>query len=526
MFDKVLVANRGEIAARIIRTCQRMGIATVAVYSEADSGALHTRMADQSVCIGGAAARDSYLSIDAVLDACRATGANAIHPGYGFLSENSELPRRCKTEGVVFIGPGEEVLNQMGDKLSARRVARKSGLPVMPGTDEPVSDDEAISKAWELGFPMMVKATAGGGGIGIHVVHSMEELEPIVQRTRKTAQAAFADSSLFYERYLQGASHIEVQLIADQFGSVLHLHERDCSIQRRNQKLIEETPASAKLPAEVRRQIGRLSRQLGREVGYTNAGTVEFLVTPDGHFYFLEMNPRLQVEHGVSELLTGRDIVELQLQSAAGEPFSLRQRDIHATGHAIEARVYPEDPDTCLPNVGVVTDVHLPEGDNVRVDTALCLGYEVSLHYEPLLAKVMAWGPDRNAAIATLDSALADFRLEGVATNIPLLRDVLVSPEFASGDYNTGTLPAILERRQRNRGTQPNGHRNVSISANGANSQGPASGMDPRALAAAIGAAAVYAAQGQSPSVGDRGSRWRTQGRRDLFRSRLGSGSW
>lgn len=526
MFDKVLVANRGEIAARIMRTCQRMGIATVAVYSEADAGALHTRMADQSVCIGGAAAKDSYLCVDAVLDACHNTGAQAIHPGYGFLSENSELSRRCKAEGVVFIGPGEEVLNQMGDKLSARRVARKSGLPVMPGTEEPVSDDEAITKAWELGFPMMVKATAGGGGIGIHVVHSMAELEPIIERTRKTAQAAFADSSLFYERYLQGASHIEVQLIADQYGNVLHLHERDCSIQRRNQKLIEETPASAKLPEEVRRQIGRLSRQLGREVGYTNAGTVEFLVTPDGHFYFLEMNPRLQVEHGVSELLTGRDIVELQLQSAAGLPFTLRQRDIHASGHAIEARVYPEDPDTCLPNVGVVTDVHLPEGENVRVDTALCVGYEVSLHYEPLLAKVMAWGPDRNAAIATLDSALADFRLEGVSTNIPLLRDVLLSPEFGSGDYHTGTLPAILERRQRDRGTQSNGHRNVSISANGVNSQGPGSGMDPRALAAAIGAAAVYAAQGQSPSVADRGSRWRTQGRRELFRSRLGSGSW
>ena len=525
MFDKVLVANRGEIAARIIRTCQRMGIATVAVYSEADAGAMHTRMADQSVCIGGAAARDSYLSIDAVLDACRTTGAEAIHPGYGFLSENSELSRRCKTEGVVFIGPGEEVLNQMGDKLSARRVARKSGLPVMPGTEEPVSDDEAISKAWELGFPMMVKATAGGGGIGIHVVHSMEELEPIIERTRKTAQAAFADSSLFYERYLQGASHIEVQLIADQYGNVLHLHERDCSIQRRNQKLIEETPSSAKLPEEVRNQIGRLSRQLGREVGYTNAGTVEFLYE-SGDFYYLEMNPRLQVEHGVSELLTGRDIVELQLQSAAGLPFTLRQRDIHATGHAIEARVYPEDPDTCLPNVGVVTDVHLPQGDNVRVDTALYVGYEVSLHYEPLLAKVMAWGPDRNAAITTLDSALGDFHLEGVATNIPLLRDVLVSPEFVSGNYHTGTLPAILERRLRGRGAPANGRPDVSMNTNGAKPGESGSGMDPRAMAAAIGVAAVYAAQVQGGGRADSGSRWRTQGRRELFRSRLGSGSW
>lgn len=528
MFNKVLVANRGEIAARIIRTCQRLGIATVAVYSEADSGAMHTRMADQSVCIGGAAAKDSYLNVDAVLDACHATGAEAIHPGYGFLSENSELSRRCKAEGVIFIGPGEEVLNQMGDKLSARRVARKSGLPVMPGTEEPVSDDEAIARAWELGFPMMVKAAAGGGGIGIHVVRSMAELEPIIERTRKTAQAAFADSSLFYERYLEGASHIEVQLIADQYGDVLHLHERDCSIQRRNQKLIEETPASAKLSPEVREQIGRLSRQLGREVGYTNAGTVEFLVTPDGQFYFLEMNPRLQVEHGVSELLTGRDIVELQLQSAAGAPFTIRQRDIHANGHAIEARVYPEDPDTCLPNIGVVTDLHLPEGDNVRVDTALYVGYEVSLHYEPLLAKVMAWGPDRDAAIATLDSALADFRLEGVKTNVPLLRDVLASPEFNSGGYHTGTLPTILERRRQNQGIKSKGRHNVNIGTNGLTPEASASGMDPRALAAAIGVAAVYAAQAQrqGASAGGDGSRWRTQGRRELFRSRLGSGSW
>ncbi len=291
MFSKILIANRGEIAARIIRTCQRLGVSTVAVYSEADAGTMHTQLADESVCIGPAPAVDSYLNIDAVMDACQATGAEAIHPGYGFLSENSQLVNRCKSAGVVFIGPTEEVLNQMGDKLSARRVARKSGLPVMPGTEEPVSDAEAISKAWELGFPMMVKAAAGGGGIGIHVVHSMAELEPVIERTRKVAQAAFADSSLFYERYLEGASHIEVQLIADQYGNVLHLFERDCSIQRRNQKLIEETPASAKLPAEARGQLGRLSRQLGREAGYTNAGTVEFLVTDDGHFYFMEMNP-------------------------------------------------------------------------------------------------------------------------------------------------------------------------------------------------------------------------------------------
>ena len=528
MFDKILIANRGEIAVRIMRTCQRLGIATVAVYSEADAGALHTREADQSVRIGGAAAADSYLNLDAVMEACRVTGAQAIHPGYGFLAENSNLAQRCKTAGVAFIGPSEEVLNQMGDKLSARRVARKSGLPVMPGTEAPVGDDEAIARAWELGFPLMVKATAGGGGIGIHVVHNMAELEPVIARTRKVAQSAFSDPGLFYERYLQHASHIEVQLIADQYGNVLHLHERDCSIQRRNQKLIEETPASAKLSGEVREQVGRLARQLGREVGYSNAGTVEFLVTDDGRFYFLEMNPRLQVEHGVSELLTGQDIVELQLRAAAGIPFAIRQGDIHAQGHAIEARVYPEDPDTLLPNVGIVSDLQLPRGDHVRVDTALCVGYEVSLHYEPLLGKVMAWGTDRAAAIATLDTALAEFRLEGVKTNIPLLRDVLASPEFRSGSYHTGSLSSIVERRQQAKG------RSMTVPRNGTASNGSRPddgqqhpGLNPRALAAAIGAAVVASQANQQGSTAlDGGSRWRAQGRRELFRSRLGSGSW
>lgn len=523
MFNKVLIANRGEIAARIIRTCQKLGVSTVAVYSEADQGAVHTRIADQAVCIGGAAATDSYLNVDAVMNACHSTGAEAVHPGYGFLSENSELALRCKSDGIIFIGPGEEVLNQMGDKLSARRVARKSGLPVMPGTEEPVSDDEAISKAWELGFPMMVKAAAGGGGIGIHVVHTMAELEPVIERTRKIAQAAFADSSLFYERYLEGASHIEVQIIADQYGNVLHLFERDCSIQRRNQKLIEETTASAKLTTAVREQLGSLSRQLGREAGYTNAGTVEFLVASDGHFYFMEMNPRLQVEHGVTELITGQDIVELQLQSAAAVPFAIRQRDVRANGHAIEARIYPEHPDTLLPNVGTVTELKLPQGEHVRVDTALCVGYEVSLHYEPLLAKVMAWGEDRDAAIATLDAALADFHLTGVTTNIPLLRDVLASPEFTSGQYHTGSLNAILERRLKARGE------NSTMHPNGAQGNGhrPGAGLDPRALAAAIGAAAVAAEQANlNGGSREAASRWRTQGRRDLFRSRLGSASW
>lgn len=527
MFNKILVANRGEIAARIIRTCQKLGVSTVAVYSEADRGAVHTQIADESVCIGPPPAVESYLNVDAVMDACLSTGAEAIHPGYGFLSENSELALRCKSSGVVFIGPGEEVLNQMGDKLSARRVARKSGLPVMPGTEEPVSDDEAITRAWELGFPMMVKAAAGGGGIGIHVVHSMAELEPVIERTRKIAQAAFADSSLFYERYLEGASHIEVQIIADQYGNVLHLFERDCSIQRRNQKLIEETPASSKLTPEVRGQLGRLSRQLGREAGYTNAGTVEFLVASDGHFYFMEMNPRLQVEHGVTEMISGQDIVELQLQSAAGIPFGIRQRDLRPNGHAIEARVYPEDPDTLLPDVGTVTQLRLPEGEHIRVDTALCVGYEVSLHYEPLLAKVMAWGHDRDAAIATLDSALADFHVEGVTTNVPLLRDVLVSPEFTSGQYHTGSLNGILERRLQAKGKT--GTMNPKGAAgNGRHPAGDsATALDPRALAAAIGAAAVAVEDAARRGGGrESASRWRMQGRRDLFRSRLGSASW
>ena len=381
MFSKILIANRGEIACRIIRTCRKLGINTVAVYSTPDRDALHVREADEAYFLGEAPPQDSYLNYGKILNAASESGAEAIHPGYGFLSENPTFARLCQEAGVRFIGPGPEVMEKMGDKLLARKLARKAGLPVLPGTDEAVDDHQASERAWELGFPLMVKAAEGGGGIGIHVIESMDELIPLIERTRQVAASAFGSPRLYFERYLKDASHIEVQLIGDEHGHLVHLFERDCSIQRRNQKLIEETQA-AKLSPKVRQKVCRWALKLGQKIGYTNAGTVEFLVSAEGQVYFLEMNPRLQVEHGVTEMVTGVDLVELQIRVAAGEPLPVVQKDIKSNGHAIEARIYPEDPDTFMPDAGSITELHLPSGDSIRVDSALFQGYQVALEYE------------------------------------------------------------------------------------------------------------------------------------------------
>ena len=317
MFNKILIANRGEITCRIIRTCQKLGIGTVAIYSEADRDALHVKLADDARLVGEAPPQQSYLDIDKILQAARDAGADAIHPGYGFLSENPAFARRCQETGIRFIGPTPEVMEKMGDKLRARKLAKKAGLPVLPGTDQAVEDDEAAAQAWKLGFPLMVKALEGGGGIGIHIIESMEDLTPIIQRTRQVANSAFGSPRLFFERYLKNASHIEVQVIGDEHGHVIHLYERDCSVQRRHQKLAEESPA-VKLDPKLRRRLCKLALKLAKNIGYTNAGTVEFLVTADGQAYFTEMNTRLQVEHGVTEIITGVDLVELQIRAAAG----------------------------------------------------------------------------------------------------------------------------------------------------------------------------------------------------------------
>ena len=518
MFSKILIANRGEIACRIMRTCRKMGIKAVAVYSAPDRDALHVREADEAYFLGEASPQDSYLNYEKILNAAAESGAEAIHPGYGFLSENSTFARLCQEAGIRFIGPKPEVMEKMGDKLRARKLAEKAGLPVLPGTDEAVDDDQAAESAWKLGFPLMVKAAEGGGGIGIHVIESLDELTPLIERTRQVANHAFGSPRLFFERYLKDASHIEVQLIGDEHGHLVHLFERDCSVQRRNQKLIEETRA-AKLSPKVRQKVCRWALKLGGKIGYTNAGTVEFLVSQEGQVYFLEMNTRLQVEHGVTEMITGVDLVELQIRVAAGEPLPLTQKEIKAKGHAIEARIYPEDPDTFLPDAGSITELHLPSEDSIRVDSALFEGYQVALEYEPLMAKVMAWGETREEAVKRLLRALLAFRLEGVKCNIPLMRDVLASKEFADSTYHTGSIPKwVEERNQRHYNHMSNG----PVSTNGHN-------KTDREIAAAIGVSLALAmkinqSSGNSPPAANP---WRVYGRREQLLSRsLGNRGW
>jgi len=518
VFNKILIANRGEIACRIIRTCQKLGIKTVAIYSDADQKALHVQQADEAYRIGPAAPQDSYLNGEKIIEIAHTSGAEAIHPGYGFLSENPLFARRCQESGICFIGPNPEVMEKMGDKLRARKLAKKAGLPVLPGTDQAVADTEAVDRAWALGFPLMVKSTEGGGGIGIHIVDNIDELLPIVDRTRQVSANAFGSPRLFFERFLKGASHIEVQLMGDEHGNLVHLYERDCSIQRRNQKLVEESPA-VKLSPKLRKKLCTLALKLGRHIGYSGAGTVEFLVSAQGQIYFLEMNTRLQVEHGVTELVTGLDLVELQLLVAAGETLPLSQRDVRISGHAMQVRVYPEDPETFLPDVGTVTELNLPSGEYVRVDSALGKGYEVTLHYEPLLAKIMTWGESRSDATRRLLTALLAFRLEGVKCNVPVLRGVLAYPDFIQSTHHTGTLAKFLEdQKQRKPPAGANGHLN-SDEQERAN----------RELAAAIGAALALAAQANQlqPSPIPATAPWRVYGRREQMLSRTpGSRGW
>ena len=525
MFSKVLIANRGEIACRVIRTCQRMGIKTVAVYSNVDAGSLPVRQADEAVPLGGPAPQDSYLNSGKILAAAQLAGADAIHPGYGFLSENPRFARQCEEAGITFIGPRPEVMEQMGDKLFARNIAREEGLPMLPGTDDAVPDDEAAETAWRLGFPLMVKAAEGGGGIGIHVVNSPEELAPLIERSRQAASGAFGSGRLYFERFLQDASHIEVQLLGDNYGNLVHLFERDCSAQRRNQKLIEETSASAKLRPETRRRLASLALTLGRRIGYNNAGTVEFLVSREGSVYFLEMNTRLQVEHGVSEMTTGLDLVELQLRVSAGETLPVTQDDIVQRGHAIEARIYPEDPETFMPDAGEITDLHLPTVDNVRIDTALCDGYVVGLDYEPLIAKVMAWGENREQAIRTLQRALLELRLEGVRNNVPLLRSILASREFTAASHHTGSVPHwVNELRQRHLAHQSGVPAHL-LHGNEPTWSGNGHDRPEKEIAAAIGVAMAMAMQQSSPSADSGG--WRAQRRREQLYSRgMGSRGW
>jgi acetyl-CoA carboxylase biotin carboxylase subunit len=438
VFQTVLVANRGEIARRIFRACRKLGLRTVAVYSEADRAAPHVADADVAVAIGASPARESYLSIDAILAAARATRADAVHPGYGFLSENWRFAEACRSAGLVFVGPPADAIRRMGDKTEARRAMRAAGVPIVPGSEGPLADpDEAARVAGEIGFPVVLKAAAGGGGIGMARVAAPGDLAAAFATARRRAESAFGQSALYVERYLERPRHVEVQVFGDGHGRVVHLHERECSIQRRHQKLVEESPAPGLAPA-LKAGLTAAAVRGARAIGYVNAGTMEFLVDAGGDFYFLEMNTRLQVEHPVTEEVTGLDLVAAQLQVAAGAALAWPQEAIAQRGAAIECRVYAEDPArNFLPSPGTITRLVLPAGEGIRVECGVTEGTVVSVHYDPLLLKLVACGPSRDAALGRMADALDATVVEGVRTAIPFLRRVVDHPDFRRGAVHT-----------------------------------------------------------------------------------------
>ena len=461
MFKKVLVANRGEIAIRILRACEERGLRTVAVYSEPDRTALHVRYAEEAYPIGPAPANESYLRIDRIIDVAKKAGADAIHPGYGFLAENADFAQACIDAGITFIGPSPEAIRAMGDKVEARKTMKAAGVPIVPGTDEGISDEEALAAAEKIGYPVLIKAAAGGGGKGMRVVRTPEELPRALAAARREAKAAFGDDRVYLEKVIENARHVEVQILADHHGNVIYLGERECSIQRRHQKLIEEAPSPA-VDEDLRRRMGEVAVRAAKAVGYTNAGTVEFLLAPDGNFYFLEMNTRLQVEHPVTEVVTGIDIVKEQLTIAAGRRLRWKQEDVKIKGWAIECRITAEDPfNNFMPTGGVVTYLKEPTGPGVRVESSLYEGMEVSLYYDPMVAKLIAWGETRAEAILRMRRALEEYRIGGIKTIIPFHIQVMNSTQFIAGALDTG----FVERFNLNPSTQEEKRPVVAIAA-------------------------------------------------------------
>ncbi|MFA5657817.1 MAG: acetyl-CoA carboxylase biotin carboxylase subunit [Oscillospiraceae bacterium] len=441
MYKKVLIANRGEIAVRVIRACRELGIRTVAVFSTADRSALHAQIADEAICIGPAQSKDSYLNIKAIISACEVTGADAVHPGFGFLSENASFAKMCNKCGITFIGPKPESIEMLGDKASAKETMKKAGVPVIPGSDGEIPTlDKAYKIADEIGYPVMIKASAGGGGRGIRLAANKSELESAVTAAKQEAVNCFGNGGVYIEKLLEDPRHIEFQILADSFGNVVHLGERDCSMQRRNQKVLEESPSPV-MTEDLRIRMGESAVNAAITCGYTNAGTIEFLVDKHGNYYFMEMNTRIQVEHPVTEAVTGIDLVKQQLLIAAGEKLSFKQEDIHLTGHSIECRINAENPDENFrPSPGKIIALHTPGGPGVRIDSAAYQGYCISPYYDSMIAKLIVYGKTREEAIMKMKWALSEFIVDGVCTNIDFQLNLIKHKAFESGEYDIGFL--------------------------------------------------------------------------------------
>lgn len=445
MIQKVLIANRGEIAVRIIRACREMGIQTVAVYSEADKDALHTQLADESVCIGPAAAKNSYLNMEQILSATLVSGADAIHPGFGFLSENSTFAKLCEACNITFIGPSSEVIEKLGNKSVARTTMKSAGVPVIPGCDEALTDPEkALEIAKNLGFPVIIKAVLGGGGKGMRVAYQEEEFVKEFLTAQKESQQAFGDNQMYLEHFVENPRHIEFQILADSFGNVIHLGERDCSIQRNHQKVIEEAPSSV-LDETLRDKMGKIAVKAAKAAGYVNAGTIEFLLTKEGQFYFMEMNTRIQVEHPVTEWVTGVDLIKEQIHIANGETLSISQDDVHINGYAIECRINAEDPvHGFRPCPGKISELYLPGGQGIRVDTAIYSGFSISPYYDSMIAKLIVHGKDRKEAICKMRSALGEVAIQGVTTNVDFLYQLMENEDYQSGNVTINWLEGVM----------------------------------------------------------------------------------
>jgi acetyl-CoA carboxylase biotin carboxylase subunit len=453
MFKKILVANRGEIAVRVIRACKEMGIVPVAVFSDVDRTALHVRLADEAYSLGEAKPSASYLNIDKIIDTAKKCGAQALHPGYGFLAENPKLVKHCEEEGIVFIGPPSEAMSVMGNKTASRVQMAEAGVPIIPGTLQPIEDETKLeAEAIKIGFPVILKASAGGGGKGLRLVKSKEELISSFRLARSEAESSFDDPSVYIEKYIEEPHHIEVQILEDNFGNIVYLGERECSIQRRYQKVLEETP-SPFLDEDTRHEMGSVAVKVAASVGYRNAGTVEFVVDKDKKFYFLEMNTRLQVEHPVTEMVTGVDLVRCQIEIAAGEPLPFRQEDIRPKGHSLQCRIYAEDPQNdFMPSPGKILHLRTPSGGlGVRDDNGVFEGYSVPMEYDPLLSKLITWGQTREEAIHRMLRALSEYKIYGIKTTIPFFKRILRHPQFFAGDYNTHFIPSLEKEGDRDK---------------------------------------------------------------------------